>query len=196
MGGAVTEVHRPAGSRTCVRRDLPTIRPPYAHQGYLRTSSAVQHPLPHVSPKCGTKRIVGLPSSRCGWGLFEPGDALERVLWCGRSEDFRNRHGGPARVALNLEPTFAVHSRHEILRYSWLVGLKPARSRSTRFVRGSIVVVTCLAPSIQRRSPAMTTEPTAAISRRRRPRGRYPKHRTALLPNARSAYLSTSKPTR
>ena len=42
----------------------------------------------------------------------------------------------------------------------------------------------------------MTTEPTAAISRRRRPRGRYPKHRTALLPNARSAYLSTSKPTR
>ena len=163
MGGAVTEVHRPAGSRTCVRRDLPTIRPPYAHQGYLRTSSAVQHPLPHVSPKCGTKRIVGLPSSRCGWGLFEPGDALERVLWCGRSEDFRNRHGGPARVALNLEPTFAVHN--------WLVGLKPAPSRTTRFVRDSIVVATGLTRSNWHRSPALTTEPTTVISRRRKPRG-------------------------
>ena len=134
MGGAVTEVHRPAGSRTCVRRDLPTIRPPYAHQGYLRTSSAVQHPLPHVSPKCGTKRIVGLPSSRCGWGLFEPGDALERVLWCGRSEDFRNRHGGPARVALNLEPTFAVHSRHEIL--DFLAELTVTTGKRTECVLG------------------------------------------------------------
>ena len=36
--------------------------------------------------------------------------------------------------------TFTVHKRHEILRYSWLVGLKPARSRTTPFVRGAIVL--------------------------------------------------------
>ena len=115
-------------------------------------------------------------------GLFEPCYALERVLWCGRAEDFRNRHGGPARVALNLEPTFSVHNRHEILRYSWLVGLKSARSRTTPFVRGSIDVVTCLAPSNWHRSQALTTEPTTqAISRQRRPRGRYPKTQDSAI---------------
>ena len=34
----------------------------------------------------------------------------------------------------------------------------------------------------QRRSPALTTEPTTAISRQRRPRGRYPKTQDGAAP--------------
>ena len=33
--------------------------------------------------------------------------------------------------------TFAVYNRHEILRYSWAVDLKPARSRTIPFVRAA-----------------------------------------------------------
>ena len=62
-------------------------------------------------------------------------DSSTGIWYQEESPGIRNTCGGN-----HSDSIFAVHKRHEILRYSWAVDLKPSRSQTTPFVRGAIVI--------------------------------------------------------
>ena len=106
-----------------------------------------------ISPqRMNPSRLVSPPKSAVGLYLphlpihNEPVGRPRAILVTGSSgrtscsPHYRTMRSRALSVAQPYEVflTFAVHNRHEILRYSWAVDLKPARSRTTPFVRGAI----------------------------------------------------------